>query len=209
MKNKFLLKKILSILPLIAITSMSITEIMADAGIPATTLKKALNLTGVDETTGCTLLSSAGELLKPLSSSEKGRACVTCGDNWAKDEKNNGKALTVVCGKTGSPTDKQKEILTRALTDCEQLALLYRRFDLLSKDQRVQAVSTCFGKWDQHPKARNALMKQPVDLDESKEVKGDLPTWQEVSQMQILAKADAKGQVTQEITEEQFKAVIK
>jgi hypothetical protein len=208
MKN--LIKKISLILPLIVLTSAHITEIFAAEGtaIPATTLKKVLNLTRVDETTGCILLSSAGELISPLSPNEKGRACITCGDNWAKDEKNNGKALAAACGKSGAPTDKQKEILTNALTNCDQLALLYKHFDLLSKDQRIQAQSNCFGKWEQHPKARKAIMK-PDDVDESKEVKGDLPNWQEVSQMQILAKANPKGQLTQEITEEQLKAVIK
>ncbi len=205
MKNKLFLTFISLVL-----VGVYIDQVFAEipTSIPESTLKGVLELTNADATTGCILLSSPGDLLAALTPAEKARACVVCGDDWAKDEKNNSKALVQVCGKSGSPTDKQKEILTKSLGDCEQLALMHRHFDLLTKDQRLKAISDCFSKWEQHPKARKAIMN-PEDVDLSKEVKGKLPSWNEVAQLQIFAKADPKGQMTQEITQEQFNTVLK
>ncbi len=181
--------------------------------VPPATLKKSINLLDVDATTGCTLLSNFGGLSKTLDATEKARACITCADTWAKDSK----ARAVTCGTTGDISGKQKEMLSKALADavsspdknCDALGQLDKGFDLFTKEQRIQATTTCLSKWSgRYPKAQKAAFK-PEDIDESKRVIGELPTWQEVEQAQTFARDDKDGEVKAEVTKEQFESVTK
>jgi len=115
-----------------------------------------------------------------------------------------------LCYGLGSPAAQQKEFVAQALSNCDNLALLSNHFDTLAKEQRIQAAISCFSKWDKSPKAQKALIQviKPDDIDETKQAIGTLPSWQEVQQSLTLAKASPRGQVTTEITQEQFNAAI-